>query len=151
MPRPARQLELLDWTPPEPTVRFEPEQVRAATLAHLVSRAVSAALRGTSLSRDEIAKRMGDFLGATVSVNILNRYASPESEEHAISLVRFIALLHATRDRRLLELLAEPMGWTVIERKYLPMIELASVRERQLELKQHADALRRKAVQEGAL
>jgi hypothetical protein len=147
-----RQLDLLlDWEPPAATVRFEPQDVRAASLAHLVSRGVSAALKGTPLSREEIAKRMGEYLGCSVGVNILNRYASPESEEHAISMVRFIALLHATRDRRLLEMIAEMMGWTVIERKYLPMIELAAVRERERELKQHGDALRRKAMQEGAL
>jgi hypothetical protein len=112
---------------------------------------VAAALKATPLSREEIAKRMSDFLGSEVKVNILNRYASPESEEHSISMVRFIALMHATRDRRLLELLAEPMGWAVIERKHLSMIELASVRERERELRQHGDALRRQAARDGAL
>src|ERR1700744_322022 len=131
-----RQLDLLlDWEPPATTVRFEPVEVCAATLPHQISRAVAAALKATPLSREEIAKRMSDFLGSDVKVNILNRYASPESEEHCISMVRFVALMHATRDRRLLEMLAEMMGWAVIERKHLVTIELASARERERELK----------------
>jgi hypothetical protein len=40
----------------------------------------------------------------------------------------------AELDARLLELLAAPQGWTVIERRYLPMIELAAVTERKKEL-----------------
>jgi hypothetical protein len=153
MPPSSRQLDLLrDWEPPAATVRFEAEQVRAATLPHLICRAVSAALKGTDLCREDVAKRMSEFLGGDpVTINMLNRYASPASEEHSISLARFVALLHATKDRRLLELLAEMMGWTVIERKFLPMIELAAVTERQRELGRHADALRRKASQGGAL
>jgi hypothetical protein len=148
-----RQLDLLrDWEPPAATVRFDAEKVRAATLPHLICRAVSAALKDTDLSRESVAKRMSEFLGGDpVTVNMLNAYASPAREEHSISMARFVALLHATRDRRLLELLAEPLGWAVIEQKYLPMIELAAVTERQRELSQHANALRRKATQGGAL
>lgn len=143
---------LRDWEPPAATVRFDTEQVRAATLPHLICRAVSAALKDTDQPRPEIARRMSDFLGGDpVTVNMLNAYASPAREDHPISVARFIALLHATKDRRLLELLAEPMGWTVIERKFLPMIELAAVTERQRELGRHADALRRKASQGGVL
>lgn len=151
MPTSPRQLDLLrGWEPPAATVRFEPEQVRAGTVAHQICRAVSAALRDAAKSRNEIAKAMSDFLGENVTVNMLNAYASQARENHPISMARFIALLHATADRRLLELLAEPMGWTVIPQKYLPLIELAAVRERQTELARHGDALARKARQGGA-
>ena len=153
MPPSSRQLDLLrDWEPPSATVSFSPDHVRAATVAHLICRAVSAALRDADQSRSDIAKRMSDFLGGEpLTVNMLNAYASPARQDHSISMVRFIALLHATKDRRLLELLAEPLGWAVIERKYLPLIDLAAVTERQRELGRHADALRRKANQGGVL
>lgn len=148
-----RQLDLLrDWEPPAATIAFPADHVRAATVAHLICRAVSTALRDADQTRADIAKRMSEFLGGEpLTVNMLNAYASPAREDHPISMARFIALLHATKDRRLLELLAEPMGWAVIERKFLPMIELAAVTERQRELGRHADALRRKANQGGAL
>jgi hypothetical protein len=152
MPQSSRQLDLLrDWEPPAATIAFPADHVRAATVAHLICRAVSTALRDADQNRTDIAKRMSDFLGETVTVNMLNAYASPAREEHPISMARFVALLHATRDRRLLELFAEPMGWAVIERKYLPMIELAAITERQRELGRHADAIRRKASQGGVL
>ena len=152
MPPSGRQLDLLrDWEPPAATIRFEPEQVRAATVAHLICRAISAALKDAVQSRNEIAKKMSDFLGDNVTVNMLNAYASPARENHPISMARFIALLHATKDRRLLELLAEPMDWAVIERRHLPMIELAAVQERQSELGRRADTLRRQAKSRGVL
>jgi len=78
-----------------------------------------------------------------VPKNMLDAYASQGREDHSISLVRFIALIHATRDRRLLEMVAEQFGWSVIERKHLKMIELAQVEERLDELRRHADALKR--------
>ena len=94
---------------------------------------------------------MSEFLGDHVTVNMLNAYASPARQDHPISMARFISLLHATKDRRLLELLAEPLGWAVIERRHLPMIELAAVQERQGELNRLADSLRRQAKSRGAL
>ncbi|WP_240554602.1 hypothetical protein [Acetobacter cibinongensis] len=56
---------------------------------------------------------------------------------------RFNALIGATGDRRLVEFLAEGHGWTVIERRYLPMIELAAVAERKKELTRMEMGLRR--------
>ncbi len=146
------QLDLLrDWTPPPATVRFDDTRVRAASLSSRICLAISAALKDAGDSRADIAKAMSDYLGESVTKNMLDAYASPAREEHPIPLVRFVALLAATKDRRLLELVAEGLGWAVIERKYLPMIELAAVTERQTELARHADALRRKARQGGAL
>ena len=152
--RAGDQLELLGWEAPRAAVAFDPELVRAHGLRESLCRAITAALKdaaGAGRSRADIAEAMGQFLGATISKAILDAYASQGREDHTISLLRFVALVHATGDRRLLELLAEPMGWTVIERRYLPMIELASVQARQDELRHIAEALRRRARAEGAL
>ncbi len=141
-----RQLDLLtDWTPPPATVRFDDTQVRAATMEAQISRAVATALRDCPDRREDIAKRMGEFLAEKVTVNMVNAYASQARADHAISLPRFIALLSVTRDRRLLQFLAEMMGWAVIEQKHLPLIELAAVQEKLGELQAAAAALRRKA------
>ena len=152
MPRPpakTNQPDLLDWQAPEPTRRFEDRAVHAATVEGRIAKAVAAALVGED--RAEIAKAMSTYLGKTVSKTMLDAYASPAREEHVISLARFIALLQVTADRRLLELIAEPLGWAVIERRYLPLIELAAVREREDELRRQGDALRRQAKSRGVL
>lgn len=145
------QLDLLNWTPPEPVARFEVEEVRAVSLTGKLSRAIAATLKDCTLPREEIAERMGAYLGRPLSVNALNAYASQAREDHVISVVRFAALLHATQDRRLLEMLAELFGWAVIERRFLTLIDLAAVQEKQDELRRQADALRRTARLEGML
>ena len=142
----SAQLDLLAWTPPETVARFEERVVRAATLSARISHGVAAALRdadGRGLSREDVAKQMGAYLGERVSVAMLNGYASEAREQTVISVPRLIALVHVTGDRRLMQALAEPFGWAVIEAKFLPMIELAALSERQDELRRHADALRR--------
>ena len=152
MPRPAPgQLSLLDWTPPPATVRFEEERIRAATINGRICMAVSAALKDCTLSRADVALRMSAYLGERVSEAMLNAYASQGREDHVIPLTRFMALLHVTRDRRLLEMIAEPFGWAAIDRKYLPLIDLAAINERQEELRQQANVLRRQARTGGAL
>jgi hypothetical protein len=146
-----RQPDLLEWQPPAPTARFEERTVRAATIQGRVSMALSQAMTDCTLDRAEIAKRMGDYLGEDVSKNMLDAYASQARETHSISLPRFVAFMHATGDRRLLEMLAEIFGWAVIPRKFLPLIELSAVREREDALRRRREALTRDARRDGAL
>ena len=150
MRRPA-QPSLLDWKPPETVCAFEPQLVRGATLAARIARAVSVALTDCRLSREDVAASMSTWLGERVSVGMLNAYSSPARDQHTIGLPRYLALIHATGDRRLLELLAEMFGWAVIERKHLPLIEMGAVQDKLDELQRHRDALRRQAKAGGAI
>ena len=143
------QLDLLAWRAPEIIARFADHQVRAASIAGRVCKAISAALDECGKPRAVVAESMSEFLGARVSKHMLDAYASQAREDHQISVVRFVALIHATGDRRLLELLADAFGWAVIERKYLPLIDLARVRERADELERTATAIRRDARAQG--
>lgn len=145
MVRHPAQPDLLDWQPPETVRRFPEEQVRAATFAARVSRAVAVALADADAEREAIAARMSSFLGERVSPAMLDAYASQARDDHRISVPRLMALLHATRDRRLLELLAEPLGWAVIERRHLPLIEVAAIREHEDELRRRREYLMRSA------
>jgi hypothetical protein len=147
----GRQDDLLNWQPPAPVKRFDDDKVRAGSVAGRVCRAVSLSLKESGVDRSLIAERMSEFLGEEVSKNMLDAYSSQAREEHVINVVRFIALIHATRDRRLLEMVAEMFGWAVIERRYLKLIELASLNEHRDELRQRADAARRQAKSEGLL
>lgn len=130
--RDAYTQDLLSWQPPEPVQRFAPDQVRAATLDQRLCKAMALALKECDLVRDVVAERMSEFLGERVSLAMLNAYVSPARDTHKISVVRFVALVHVTRDRRLLELLADLFGWAVVDERYTDAIrevELAEKRE----------------------
>lgn len=144
-----RQLSLLDWTPPEPVAAFDPFLIRGNRVEDQLARAIAVALEDCHLSRPEVAERMSDILGRPVSVNMLNAYASVQRDGHHISVPRFDALVGATQDRRLVQFLVQPRGWAVIEQRFLPMIELAAVRERKQELARMEHGLRRQVLRGG--
>ena len=146
---PDAQADLLDWQPPQPVVRFEDVQVRSASIAGRIAKAIAAALVGKD--REQVALAMTDYLGRAVSKAMLDAYASAARDDHVISMPRFVALLQATGDRRLLELLAEPLGWAVIPRRFLGMIELAALQEQRDELARRSEALRRQVRKQGVL
>lgn len=147
----ADQPDLLGWTPPQAEMAFDEREVRGASVAARLSRAVSVTLRECPKRRPRIAEEMSAFLGEPVSTAMLDAYASVAREAHRISLPRFLALIHVTGDRRLLQMLAEPMGWAVVERKHLVLIELAAAREQEDALRRRREALARRARTEGAL
>jgi hypothetical protein len=143
------QMSLLDWLPPEPVVQFDERLIRANSFSGRLARAISISLETCDVPRAAVAARMSAMLERSLSVNMLNAYTSVAREGHQISVPRFDALVHATGDRRLLEFLAAPQGWAVIERRYLPMIELAAVSEQKKDLAQRERMLRRQAVRGG--
>lgn len=126
--------DLLSWQPPEPVHRFMPDQVRAASLDQKLCKAMALALKQCGLDRHLVAERMGQFLGESVTLNMLNAYVSPARETHQISVVRFAALVHVTQDRRLLELLAELFGWCVVDERYADAIAEVEIAEKRDEL-----------------
>lgn len=132
MPRPARDtrtLDLLSWQPPELEQRFPVEVTRAASFKSALSRAISAALRDCDLSREDVASRMSEYLGEDVSKAALDACASEARTDHVINTCRFLALIHATGDRRLLQLLADQFGLAVIEPKYLKIVRAQQARD----------------------
>lgn len=138
-------LDLLDWEPPEPAVRFTERQVRGATLNARVCRAMAVALEECSDSREEVAARMSAYLGMEVSKNMLDAYVSEARDTHTINIVRFAALVHATQDWRLLSLLPELFGFAVVDERYVALIRAKQMRERAHELDRLADAEERRA------
>lgn len=138
------QLNLLDWKPIDPVKAFEPDVVRAASIRAMLAKAVSAALKDCGKTRDEVADAISDYLGERLSKEMLDAYASEAKEEHVISLPRFLALIHATGDRRLLQALAEGFGWAVIDNKLLPAIEDAQLAAKVDELKARQRMARRR-------
>ena len=124
--------DLLSWQPPEPVERFEPGDVRAATLDAQLCKAMKLALDGRD--RLAVAVEMSRFLGKPVSAHMLNAYVSHGRDDHVINVVRFIALIAATGDRRPLQLLAEQFGCVVVDAKYLDVIEEVELAEKREEI-----------------
>lgn len=139
------QPDLLGWTEPQTALAFDEGEVRGASVAARMARAVAVALKDCGKPRRQVAQQMSDFLGEDVSPAMIDAYASVAREAHRISLPRFLALVHVTGDRRLLQMLADQMGWAVVEKRHLPLIEIAMIREKEDDLKRRRDALMRKA------
>src|SRR5690554_6135256 len=97
-PRDRQTLDLLAWQPPQQVKAFAPEKVRAATLRAAVAKGLSLALKEFGKSREQIAEEASEYLGEAISKNVLDAYASEAREDHVINVVRFLSVVHATRD-----------------------------------------------------
>ena len=140
---------LPEYFPEEPVKRFEPAQVRGATLAAKLCRAMVVALDECSETREEIAQSMGDYLGEKVSKAMLDAYVSEARTDHNINVVRYAALIHATHDWRLLSLLPELFGFAAVEDRYVYLIKAAQKRERAEEMLRSAEMDERLAKRSG--
>jgi len=143
MARDSRTLDIFAWTPPALTQRFEQAKVRAASFKAAIAKGVALALKECGKSREQVAAEMGTYLGEECGKSALDACASEAREDHVINVVRYAALIHATRDIRLLMQLAEPMGWAVIPAKYLPAIEEAMLADKIEELQQRKASARK--------
>jgi len=144
-------LSLFDWQPPQAVKRFEEHRVRSASLAGEVSRWLSEALTDCEDDRPTIARKLGEFLGVEITVNMLDKYASEAAEEHIINLVRFIGLVKVTGDRRLINHIAEKIGCIVVPEEYGDLIELAQQEEQLKRAERKVRALRYSAKKKGVL
>lgn len=142
-PRDTQTMDLLAWTPPEVTPRFEETQIRAVSLRGRIAKAVSTAMRECGMDRDEVAVKMADYLGEDVPKVTLDAYASEAREDHTINVLRMIALATVTGDPRLLQMMCEGSGYVVIPEKYMGAIEEAIWAEREEEAAQRRALARR--------
>jgi len=143
--------DLLAWTPKEPEKRFDEDAIKAHSMAAKIARAISAALNDSPMDRPEIADRMGHYLGSDISVNVLNAYASQAREDHNISALRFMALVYATQDWRLLQVLSDPFPVSVVDNRYVDVIRMAQIREKREQMEREEKALKQKAKSEGLI
>lgn len=122
--RDDKTLDLLAWEPPKIVKRFDDHRVRTVELSTQLARAVSETLRDATSDRKEIAAEMSSWLGGDpVSKDMLDKYASQAAADHLISLPRAIALIHATGDIRLLQMIAEMFDHVVIESRWLGAVD----------------------------
>jgi hypothetical protein len=128
-PKPCNEtIDLLDWKPTNPAIQFEPDEVKAQDLSTKISRAVSTALKQSTMAREEVADRMSEYLGTTVPVSALDAYASQEKDRD-IPHTKLIALAYALKDWRLLSIGAEELDCIVVPREFAELIRLAQLAE----------------------
>lgn len=138
-------LDLFSWEPPELVKRYEEKRVRSPSLKARIARAVRESLKECSRSREQIAVQMSEWLGEEITKNMLDAYASEAREEHTISYLRLLALVHVTDDARLLQLGAEMFGRSVVEDRFLPWVEVGQLADRQADIAKALDAAKRQA------
>ncbi len=132
--RDPHTLDLLDWQPSAVVKTYPEETLRAVNWSARIAKAVAATLKECGMPRALVASRMGEFLGETVSENMLDNYASEAREDTVINATRLIALLQVTRDTRLLQVLADPCDWAVVDQRYVSQIRAAQMRDKAREL-----------------
>lgn len=138
------------WTPPRVAVGYDDGVIGRGRLDNKIARLVSQALRDAregGMSRSEVARRMGAFLGRSVSESMLAKWSSEASEDHRIPLDAFVGLVEATGAKELLGFLPGLFGLTVIEAEYAELIEERLLEDHIEELlaRKQALASRRKA------
>lgn len=141
-------LSLLDYEAPRVAEGFDPGQVRAATLESSLALAISVALKEKAIDRAEVARRMNDYLGGeagAVTASTLNAYASQAKSDHVINAARLVALCAVLGDIRPLALLAEQLGYAVVEPKYVHLVRSQMLRDKAKELAALAEAEMRAA------
>jgi hypothetical protein len=139
------QPSLLDWQPAKVVRRFAADLIRAASLGAKLCRGLKQSLRECGMTRSQVAERMSAYLGETITEPMLNSYVSEAMDAHVVNTVRFVGFLAVTGDPRPLNALLEDLGLVVIERRYLPWIEVGMLREKEDKLKRDIDYARRRA------
>ncbi len=118
---------------PEAMPAFEKEDVRAGTVEGKIALSVSKILKDGSRSREEIAEAMAEWLGdKKMSGAMLNAYSSQARDAYKITVARFWALIEVTKDIRLLQEIANSVGYIVMEERYAKRVKKAE-KEEQIE------------------
>ncbi len=107
------------------TFQDDDPKVKSWSMRGRIARGVAVTLEDCPKSREEIAAEMSEFLGAEVSLPMLNKYASVSAEDKTISLDRAIALIAVTGDARFLGAELGRIGKAVIDGRYLAAVEAA--------------------------
>lgn len=136
--------DLFEWQPPSVAIGYSAEVTGRGPLDHRISRAIGQALRDArddGLSRPEVARRMADYLGRSVSPAMLDKWSSEASGEHRIPLDAFVALVHATGVKALLGFVPGEFGFAVIEDEYAELIEAQLIDDHIAEMQARAQVL----------
>lgn len=141
------QLDLIDWLnalpAPELTLPALPADVsRRNSFYSRHIGVLKLALDGRD--RAEVADGMSRFLGDdTVTENYLNAAVSEARPSHVLNSVRYGALVHTTRDPRLVAVYADLIGHVVVPSTLVPFIRVGIALQEQEEAKRRLKTAQR--------
>lgn len=122
----------------------------------LLSDALTATSRSTKTPRPQLAEQIGTLAGRPVTPAMLDRYAAASCTQWRLPAETLPAIVEATGDRRLLELLVETCGGRVLWGDEVQVAELGALamqerlaRARRLALSRGVPASRQAAVLDG--
>lgn len=136
--------DLFAWEPPQVAAGYSEDVAGRGALDNRIARSISRALKDAKengRTRAEIALRMSEFLGRTISEDMLNKWSSEASGQHRISLDAFIALVEATGAHELLGLVTNGFGFVAVPERYRDLIELHLIEEHEREIASRRQAL----------
>lgn len=129
--------DLFAWEPPKVAVGYGDEVTGRGALDNRICRAISRALKDAKdggLSRADVARRMADYLGRSISEDMLNKWASEASDQNRIPLDAFVALIDATGATDLIGVVTNGFGLVAVPEKYSEFITLHMAKERKAEM-----------------
>ena len=136
--------DLFAWEPPQVTAGYSEDVAGRGALDNRIARSVSRSLKDAKergQSRAQIATRMSEFLGRTISEDTLNKWASEASGQHRITLDAFVALIEASGATDLLGLVTTSFGFVAVPERYRDMIELHLIEEHERDVAARRQAL----------
>lgn len=137
--------DLLAWEAQAVRVGYSDEVTGSGDLSNKIARLVAQALsdaKDRGVCRNDVARRMGEFLGRRISKATLDKWTSEAADDRRIDLDAFIALIEATGERRLLGFIPGMFGFAVVADHYADLIEMHELEEHEREI-----ALRKSALQ----
>lgn len=137
--------DLFAWEPPQVAVGYSAEVIGRGALENRIARLIGHALRDArddrGLTRAQIAKSIGEFVGRPVSAAMLDKWSSEASDDHRIPMDAFMGLVHATGAMALLGFMPGEFGLTVIEDEYADLIEDQLLAEHEEDVRARRKAL----------
>ena len=103
---------------------------------------LSAALKSCPLSREEVAGKMSELLGVTITKEQLDSWTAESKDRHRFPYVYGAAFCSATGDRSIVRILAELVGGYFIESEDAIRLELGKIEEQKQRLDQREKAIR---------
>jgi len=142
--RDALTPDLFAWKPPKVAAGYGEDVAGRGALDNRIARTISRALKDAKergLSRSQISKAMSEYLGRSISEDMLNKWASEAADSNRITLDAFMALIDATGSHDLMGLVVSGFGYVAVPERYSDMIELHLIEEHERDVIARRQAL----------
>lgn len=107
----------------------------------LLKGAITASIKGSPLSRDQVADAVSLYIGRPVTASMVNDWCAP-AKPHLPRLDEIAAIVFVTRSPDLLDAMARAVGLRVLTRRQADRFELVEVEDEIAALEHRAAELR---------